>query len=608
MCSSDLVMRRGGLLWRTYRPLLLVSIAALTLVGLLVSRDYQNVYLSQVRADLVVRAQLYDALIARAEAPQLETVARAVGQATHTRYTLIAADGTVLADSDHDPESMENHRERPEVAAAEAGRTGWTLRHSATLRQMMMYVAIPSPSGVTQGGGRVIVRTALPVRGIWQTVSLVVSHFLLGALAIALLGGLATLLSLRGIRDSLDSLRRGANRFASGELSDRLPMPPVAELADLTGALNAMAAQLAERLATVIRGRNELEAVLESMVEGVVTLDNSARVTGINPAAARLFETQHDQAVGRLLLEVVRHRDVQRFAERALASDAAIDGEVVWFAGEERYLQAHASRLRDHDGQQLGALLVLHDVSHLRRLEAVRREFVANVSHELRTPVASIKGSAETLLSGAIDEPDAAHRFVEMIARHADRLGRIIEDLLSLSRLDQIGGTTSIELGDGNLAEVARAAAGVVADKAAEKGVNLAITCPDDLVLRANVPLLEQAVANLLDNAVTYSEPGGTVRVSAVETGDELQLSVTDTGCGIEPEHLPRLFERFYRVDKARSRKLGGTGLGLSIAKHIVGAHGGTITVASRVGEGSTFTIHLPAVPASSAQEALTIQ
>ena len=163
----------------------------------------------------------------------------------------------------------------------------------------------------------------------------------------------------------------------------------------------------------------------------------------------------------------------------------------------------------------------------------------------------------------------------------------------------------SIELGDGNLADVARAAAGVVADKAAEKGVSLVIDCTDELALRANAPLLEQAVANLLDNAVTYSEPGGTVRVSAVTAGDELQLSVTDTGCGIEAEHLPRLFERFYRVDKARSRKLGGTGLGLSIAKHIVGAHGGTITVASRVGEGSTFTIHLPAVPASIVQEAV---
>ncbi|MBI5831998.1 MAG: PAS domain-containing protein [Armatimonadetes bacterium] len=583
-------MRRGGLLWRTYRPLLLVSIAALALVGVLVSRDYQHVYLDQVARDLVVRGQLYDELTAAREPNRVQALTQASGRATGTRYTLIATDGTVLADSDHDPASMENHRERPEVAAALAGRVGRALRDSVTLRQTMMYVAIPAPTRP----GQMVVRAALPVRGIWQTISLVVSHFLWGAMAIAVLGGLATLLSLRGIRDVLDNLRAGANRFASGQLTERLAMPPVAELADLTAALNAMAAQLAERLASVVRGRNELEAVLESMAEGVVTLDNTAHITGINPAAAELFETQAEQAVGRLLLEVVRHRDVQRFAERALGTDSPIEGEIVWFAGEERYLQAHASRLRDHDGRQLGALLVLHDMTRLRRLEAVRREFVANVSHELRTPVASIKGSAETLLSGALDEPEAAQRFAEMIARHADRLGRIIEDLLSLSRLDQMGCTASMDLVDGELADVARAAAGVVADKAAEKGVSIAIDCADHLATRVNAPLLEQAVANLLDNAVTYSEPGQTVAVTIESDDAEIRLSVADAGCGIAAEHLPRLFERFYRVDKARSRKLGGTGLGLSIAKHIVGAHGGTITVESRVGQGSTFTIHLP--------------
>jgi two-component system phosphate regulon sensor histidine kinase PhoR len=244
-------------------------------------------------------------------------------------------------------------------------------------------------------------------------------------------------------------------------------------------------------------------------------------------------------------------------------------------------------------------VIVLNDVTDVQRLESVRRDFVANVSHELKTPVASIKGFVETLLDGAADDPAASRRFLEIVARQADRLAAIIDDLLALSRIEQSEGAGNLPLEPTRLADVIAAVVADCGPRAAERSIRLETTCTDGLVADVNPPLLEQALINLVDNAIKYSDPGGGVWVAAEEAGGALVVRVSDEGCGIEAEHLPRLFERFYRVDRARSRRLGGTGLGLAIVKHIVLAHGGSIGVESRPGVGTTFTMRLPAAAAA---------
>jgi two-component system phosphate regulon sensor histidine kinase PhoR len=274
-----------------------------------------------------------------------------------------------------------------------------------------------------------------------------------------------------------------------------------------------------------------------------------------------------------------------------------VEGDIVLRDTEgERFLQAHGTVLRGAQGQEIGALIVLNDVTRLRRLETLRRDFVANVSHELKTPITAIKGFVETLLDGAVDDPENAQRFLQIITRQADRLNAIIDDLLDLSRIEQEAEKGGIPLVRGALRPVLEAAVQACSLNAREKSLAMVLHCSGELAAQINAPLLEQAVVNLLTNAIKYSEPAGRIVVDACQFGDKVMVKVQDWGCGISPEHLPRLFERFYRVDKARSRKQGGTGLGLAIVKHIVQSHGGEVVVHSTPGQGSTFTLMLPAI------------
>jgi two-component system phosphate regulon sensor histidine kinase PhoR len=369
-------------------------------------------------------------------------------------------------------------------------------------------------------------------------------------------------------------------------------VPDTEEIGELAESLNEMAAHLDERIRTTLRQRNEQEAVLASMMEGVIAVDNNERVIWLNQAAARLLGII-DDVRARDIHEVVRNTDLQRFIARVLNERQAIEGEIVLRDTSEHYMQAHGTILQDERGDGIGTLVVMNDMTHLRRLENVRREFVANVSHELRTPITSIKGFVETLLDGAMYDPNDARRFLEIIAKHAERLNAIIEDLLALSRIEQEAEKAEILLQPSRIDPVLRSAMQACEMKALAKDISITLNCQDTLRANINAPLLEQAIINLIDNAIKYSESGESVDVRAEGRDGEVLISVQDHGCGIEKEHLPRLFERFYRVDKGRSRKLGGTGLGLAIVKHITQAHGGHITVDSTPGMGSSFTIHL---------------
>jgi two-component system phosphate regulon sensor histidine kinase PhoR len=417
--------------------------------------------------------------------------------------------------------------------------------------------------------------------------------FLAALLAAALILAVSALIARR-LRRGLAALARGAERLAEEDLSHLVPRDGIRELHAVGEALNRLAERFGERLAAALRQLAEHEAVLAGMVEGVLAVDPALRILSMNPAAARLFGTDPAAARGRSLLEVARNADLERFVALAAGAREPVEAEISVHKQDERRVSLHGNVLYDAAGRALGALIVLNDVTTLRRLENMRRDFVANVSHELKTPITSIQGFVETLVAGKAQTPEEGDRFLRIVQRQAERLGAIIDDLLNLSRIERDTETGEIALQWAELEPVLLAAVQGCEVQARAKEIALELRTAPGLAARVNGPLLEQALVNLIDNAVKYSPEGGRVQVEAGETPEGIALRVQDWGSGIPPQHLPRLFERFYRVDKARSRKLGGTGLGLAIVKHIAQAHGGQARVDSAPGEGSTFTILLP--------------
>ena len=422
----------------------------------------------------------------------------------------------------------------------------------------------------------------------WPAQSLAV-----GAVVLAAIAAVIGLISSERISRSLQVMRVSAEHFAVGDFSHRLRIPNTPEMGNLAATLNTMAAQLEEQISVVTQQRNEQEAILVSMQEGVLALDPQAHVIAMNPAAEELLAIPATQARGRTVQEVIRNVGLQRLLTDAVSKAEPTMGEIVLRGDEERFLQVTATALRDAAGRDLGMLVVLNDITQLRRLENIRRDFVANVSHELKTPITSIKGFVETLRDGALDDRPQAERFLEIVARHADRLHAIIEDLLSLSRMEQSNQVADIPRPEVRLGPIVEAAVLDCSAKAAARQVAVMPSCASGLRVKANAPLLEQAIVNLLDNAISYSNANGTVWLTARQENDEVRIEVRDEGIGIAPEHASRIFERFYRTDKARDRASGGTGLGLAIVKHIAQIHDGQVSVASEVGQGSTFSLHL---------------
>lgn len=588
-------MRRARLLWQIYPSYVLVILAVLLIVGWFAYGSLQEVYYAQLRDSLRVRAQLVeDQVVDRFDtqhAEELQTLCQRIGEQTSTRITLVLPSGKVLCDTEQDPAEAALFADQPEIRQALAGEMGAQLRLSRAENQRLVHVAIP-----VRNGGAIVgaVRASASSAGVDAALAHLVRNLVAGGLLMAAVAGSLSLYLTWRIGQPLGAMRSGAVRFAQGDFGYKLTVPNSEELGGLAEALNQMADQLRDRIGTIVRQGNEQQAVLASMAEGVLAVDTRERMISLNGAAAELLGTSAEEALGRSLAEVIRNADLRRFVTSALVSNDAVDGDVVLHIGGDRVLQAHGTALRDAQGHSVGAVIVLNDVTRLRRLESLRRDFVANVSHELKTPITSIKGFVETLLDGALANPKDAERFLRIIAKQADRLNAIIEDLLSLSKIEQEAEAAEIVLEEGRIKDVLDAAMHDCNSRSAERNIAVRLECDPHLTARINPRLLEQAVANLLDNAIKYSEPGQEVKIVAAGNPSEANISVSDQGCGIAAEHLPRVFERFYRVDKARSRKAGGTGLGLAIVKHIVHAHGGKITVESTPGHGSTFSIHLP--------------
>ena len=422
-------------------------------------------------------------------------------------------------------------------------------------------------------------------------------------LVVILIGMVVAIMGIhRLIIEPLSRLRVAVDRITSGESNWEKPVIAGREFAELADSLNHMADRLVDQIGVVQRQSEHSRTILASMVEGVIAVDLEGRILLANEAAARLVGVDIADVAGKRVYEVIRNSDIQRLLRETQEAGEETTCETTFgFSPDIRFVHAAGSKLASPDGRVWGVVVVLHDVTQIRRLEDMRQQFVTNVSHELKTPITAIKAAVETLIDELCDESDdpmlPENRFTAIILRQADRLSAIIDDLLSLARIEQDSKDETVELEPGRVLPILDAAVETCVAKSQPKGVELVVECPQSLEIHVNAPLFEQALVNLMDNAIKYSPDAGTVLIVAQVDQASVSISVSDTGCGIEAKHLPRLFERFYRTDKARSRKLGGTGLGLAIVKHIVQAHRGHMKVESKVGSGSTFTMVLPGVP-----------
>jgi len=578
--------------------LFLISIGliagALLVSDLVLTSSLDKTLTARTRTDLMVRTEL-----AEREATRLaetsathasrtwEALASELGSRAQARLTLIALDGEVLGDSNLDSEGVlkvENHHDRPEVLEALAQGRGASVRYSSTLGQRMMYVAVPFHR---QGQLAGIVRASLPLAQVDQSVTQLRMVLLVASLLALVVAGLVSTLATRRISQTLRQLAQTAGRMVEGELGERTRTPGHDEIATLGKSLDHLAESLARALAQLKAERDLLGDILAGMQEGVLVLDRDAHVIHANPALRAMLLLNSD-CVGKPLLDVIRNADLVETLWRARDTASPAFGEVELAGIKPRRLMVHVSPLQGEPGD---VLMVLVDVTQLRQLESIRKDFVANASHELRTPVASMRSAAETL-RGAMADPEAAQVFLEIIERNAGRLHQLVEDLLDLSRIESREFRLQLESMD--LGAFVEQMVNAYSRLAKDKGIQLEVPSLRGISVRADRRAMEQVLGNLLDNAIKYCPKGATIRLHSESQGERVRVAVSDTGPGIPPQHLPRLFERFYRVDASRSRELGGTGLGLAIVKHLVEAMSGTVSVDSEPGQGSTFSFTLP--------------
>ncbi len=591
-------MGHRRLIWQLYPSYLVVTLVAMIAVTAYCSRAFRGMHHDQVRDELSRLADFATdevrLIMATEGTGRLDNLCKELGRmsAGRIRLTVISPSGQVLGDSQEDPARMENHADRPEILAAVDKTTGSSVRFSPTLGVQMMYVAEVVKE---QEAPVAVVRVAAPLAEIDRALHEIYRNMLWAGLVIAAGAAVLSLLISRRISRPIVGIEQVAQRFAAGELDLRVPTPDSAELAALADSLNKMAVQLGERIATITEQKNKLDAVLSSMAEGVLAVDNKGRIVSVNRVAAELLGLDPLQAQSHSVEEIVRNVDLQAYVRQTLAGIPPAEANITLPIEGGRSFRLQGAALMDAGGRRNGAVIVLNDMTKIRRLETVRQDFVANVSHELKTPVTSIQGFVEALVEGGVQDPAQIERYLGIISRHASRLNAIIDDLLTLSRLEEAGEVRALSFAVRPIKPVLEEAIHLSGVKADGKKMTMALACDQEIEARINPPLLEQAILNLIDNAIKFSPEGSRIRVEAQRHEAQVRIAVIDEGSGIPPEHLPRIFERFYVVDKSRSRKLGGTGLGLAIVKHIAQAHGGHATVESTLGKGSTFTIHLPA-------------
>ena len=588
------------LFWRLYISFAALAIVCIALTGVVAHQIITKDHMERLERELFSDARLISLQVEKHIGEDNERVRQIIlslGEEFEPRVTVILPDGVVVGETDENPEDMENHAERPEIQQAIKEGRGKEQRISPTLGIPMLYVAVRVGSAESPKG---VVRCALPVTEVEEQLA----DFTRMIIACCGLGvGLALVISFfisLKITLPVTHMTEVAADVAAGRLDRRADVTSKDEFGRLAGALNTMRAKLVSQITTIERDRNQLETVLDAMVEGVIAINSREHIVFINDAAAGALETTPAEATGRLLWEVSRDPALGRFLEEAKKEGGVKTFQWSLPVGETHYYELTIApviapeRVEETTMKESPShILVFHDITRLRKLERVRMDFIANVSHELKSPLTSIKGFVETLREGGLQEPGKAVEFLEIIDRHAQRLDNLVSDLLELSAIESPDFVPDRQ--PMSLVEAAEKAKELLAQKISEKRLNVEVRTKSEVPkTKADRARMEQVFLNLLDNAVKYTDEGGEISISIEAVNGSVQVEVADTGIGIPSKDLPRIFERFYRVDKARSRELGGTGLGLAIVKHIVLQHGGDIRAESTPGKGTTITFSIP--------------
>lgn len=574
---------------------LVLIITTLFIMGGFLEYSLQNYNQDNLKEELSKQTAVLSALLTEELAAnnpvRLNELAVSLERKTGARVTIVNPAGSVVADSHALYQTMENHLDRPEIQKALSAGLGMDTRHSATLDQELLYVARPI---VDQGQTVGVVRLAVPL-ALARNVPMTVNKLLIaGTLSAALAAILLSLSFARSLTEPLHEIARVARKITTGDFSLKIVPRSGDEIGQLGSIINEMAGTIREQVAELSFAKNRLETVLNYMVSGVLLLNSKGEILLANPAAETIFAFKTSEVIGRHNLEVVRNYHLNEKVHETLKTGEVVTVDLQTIFPEEKVLRAYFVSLPG-DSATRGVLIILHDITAMRQVEQIRTEFVANASHELRTPLTSIKGFAETLLDGALDDPVARQRFVSIIDQEAERLTRLVDDLLDLARIESK--KVKMVMKAVNLRSLVMDIHDELNNRLHKTGLELSVQIPENFpAAKGDQDWLHQVFLNLIDNAIKYSPQGGTITVQGVDKGRELLLEIQDQGVGIPKEDLPRIFERFYRVDKARSRQMGGTGLGLSIVKHVIENHGGKIGIRSKIGAGTTVWFTLPKI------------
>ena len=564
---------------------ILVVLIIMGILGVYLVNSTRNAQLDNLRSQLENEARItaeasLSGFLSTDELSELDTLAKKLGAEIETRVTIVALDGTVLGDSEEDPTTMENHANRPEIMDALATGVGESTRYSTTVGQRMMYVAVPISYQDEILG---VARVSLPLTALENMVRQVTLSIIIAMAVATALVILAAWIIARITTRPIRRLTAASKRITSGELGQKITIEAKDEVGELTHAFNEMSAKTKELVEAISEDRTRLSTILDNMADGVIMIDNEGNISLANRAAEKLFNIK--DAENKLLIEVIRDHEVDELSKLCLKKDGM--QTVQYESGiSKKYLRVIAVPIA-----QSGVLLLFQDLTELRSLQTTRRELIGNISHELRTPLAGIKAMVETLHDGAIDDKEAAGDFLARIDSEVDRLTQLVAELTELSRIET--GKTELKKEAVNLNQLIDEAIAQLSPQAKRQKLSIARESAADLPsVPADKDRVQQVIANLVHNAIKFTPAGGRITITSRALEGSVVINVVDTGIGISKEDLPRVFERFYKGDKARTGE--GTGMGLAIAKHVIEAHGGNIWVQSEEGKGATFSFSLP--------------
>ncbi|MFW6270267.1 MAG: two-component system histidine kinase PnpS [Bacillota bacterium] len=572
---------------------IVVLILILGLVFYYFSRNQTELYMKQLNetlkneARLIIDNEKADLL---ANSPrELDEWAKSWGAKIDTRITIVKEDGIVLADSSYEPEEMDNHRNRPEInPVLENGKISTSSRKSDTLNKRMFYLAAPVKKSDEIIG---VVRLAKPLNEIDAIIGRNVRNYFLFIMLIFIITFLLTAKFTTNITNPLSQITRMAENIAEGNYSERIKLESYGnEIGVMARMFNYMAEQLQNKIKEIFREKKRAETILNSMVDGLIATDIDKKVVMINPAARELLNIKSKTFHKENLFTVIRNYSIDQLLGQSLTEKKTLTREITINNPDKKILRCHFTPISSAEEDLIGGIIVLTDITELRHLEQVRKDFVANVSHELRTPLTSIIGYVDTLIESDIEDSDTRGKFLEVIKKEADRLALLIRDLLNLSKYED----SDYELKPSDFNAVLEKVMNRFQDKAEAKEISIYNKIEKDLPLVKMIPeQVEQVLTNLIDNSIKYTSKGGNIFLRSYRKSNRIYFEIEDNGIGIPEKDRERIFERFYRVDKARSRELGGTGIGLSIVKHIIQGHNSQIEVSSKEGEGSLFKFYL---------------